>query len=226
MSTLKEEQIAIRVGDSVGSVAGLLLRPVDAFALYVFAHGAGADMNHHFMHDAAHRLAARGVASLRYQFPYTHARKKRPDPPGILEATVAAALAAGGEPGVPLFAGGKSMGGRMTSQLMSKRPDAHVRGLVFYGFPLHAAGAVSDLRAEHLSRVPVPMLFLQGTRDALADMNLMKGVCDRLGESSTLHVVEGADHGFHVLKRSGRTEEQVLDELADTASRWIRARCS
>ena len=218
------EDLRLQVGDSVGEVSGVLLRPGDAWALYVLAHGAGAGMRHRFMEGIAQALAARGVATLRYQFPYVEAGSRRPDPPGVLEATVRAAVARSRElaPGLPLVAGGKSMGGRMTSNAVARRPLDGVRGLVFLGFPLHPAKQPATGRADHLEQVRVPMLFLQGTRDELADLGLITGVCERLGARATLHVVEGADHAFSVLKRSGRTDAQVLDELADTTTDWLR----
>jgi predicted alpha/beta-hydrolase family hydrolase len=218
--------LEIAVGDRVGRVSGLLTRPDEARVLYVLAHGAGADMRHRFMEAIAAALAARGVASLRYQFPYTEAGGRRPDPPAVLEATVRAAVAAAANaaPDLPLIAGGKSMGGRMTSGAAARGPLPGVSGLVFLGFPLHRPKQPSEDRAEHLSQVTLPMLFLQGTRDDLADLGLITGVCARLGELATLHVVEGADHGFGVLKRSGRTDAEVLEELAGTVVSWCRAR--
>jgi len=218
--------LEITVGDRVGRVSGLLTRPDDARVLYVLAHGAGAGMRHRFMEAIASALAARGVASLRYQFPYSEAGARRPDPPAVLEATVRAAVAAAAQaaPDLPLIAGGKSMGGRMTSGAAARGPLAGVSGLVFLGFPLHRPKQPSEDRAEHLSQVTRPMLFLQGTRDDLADLGLITGVCARLGALATLHVVEGANHGFDVLKRSGRTDAEVLEELADSVVSWCRAR--
>lgn len=217
------QEIRVRVGDNVGEVSGLLLRPDDAWAGYVLAHGAGAGMRHHFMEDVAAALAGRGVATLRYQFPYVERGAGRPDPPGVLEATVRAAVATAREllPDLPLIAGGKSMGGRMTSGAAAQRQLEGVRGLVFLGFPLHPPKRPGTARAAHLERVGPPMLFLQGTRDDLADLNLITGVCGGLGPRATLHVVEGADHSFAVLKRSGRTGAQVLDELAGTITEWL-----
>lgn len=216
-------ELRIHVGDTVGAVSAILLRPDDAWATYVLAHGAGAGMRHRFMERIARALADRGMATLRYQFPYLEAGSRRPDPPGVLEATVRAAVAKARDlaPGLPLVAGGKSMGGRMTSNAMARAPLEGVRGLVFLGFPLHPPKQPGTTRAEHLERVPAPMLFLQGTRDDLADLPLITGVCHRLDARATLHVVEGADHSFSVLKRSGRTDDQVLDELADTITGWV-----
>lgn len=216
----------ITVGERVGRVSGLLTRPDDARVLYVLAHGAGAGMRHRFMEAMASALAQRGVASLRYQFPYTEAGARRPDPPAVLEATVRAAIAAAAQvaPELPLIAGGKSMGGRMTSGAAARGPLPGVGGLVFLGFPLHRPKQPDEDRAAHLRQVSLPMLFLQGTRDDLADLGLITGVCARLAPLATLHVVEGADHGFEVLKRSGRTDAEVLEELADTVVSWCRAR--
>jgi uncharacterized protein len=217
-------ELRLQVGSTVGEVSALLLRPDDAWAVYVLAHGAGAGMRHRFMEDIAGALAARGIATLRYQFPYVERGSRRPDPPGVLEATVRAAIARALElePALPLVAGGKSMGGRMTSGAMAHHTLDDVRGLVFLGFPLHPAKQPGVTRGEHLARVPVPMLFLQGTRDALADLGLITGLCEGLGPRATLRVVDGADHSFSVLKRSGRTDAQVLEELAGAISDWLR----
>lgn len=216
--------LAVHVGESIGDVSAILLRPGDAWAAYVLAHGAGAGMRHRFMETVARALAERGIATLRYQFPYVEAGTRRPDPPGVLEATVRAAVAKAREcvPDLPLFAGGKSMGGRMTSGAAARVPLDGVRGLAFLGFPLHPPKQPGTARAEHLDRVPLPMLFLQGTRDDLADLSLITSRCGALGERATLHVVEGADHSFAVLKRSGRTEADVMAELADAIGDWCR----
>lgn len=226
--------IQIDVGPRVGSVSALLEIPTDPKALFVFAHGAGAGMRHAFMEAVVQRLRERGVGTLRYQFPYMEKRAGRPDPPGVLTATVRAAcrLAAERASGVPLFAGGKSMGGRMTSLAASERegpeanggsadPLAGARGLVFFGFPLHPAGRPSIDRAAHLDTADLPMLFLQGTRDALADLALLRPVCERLGRRTALHIVDGADHSFHVKKSTGRTDDDVLNELADVTVEWM-----
>jgi predicted alpha/beta-hydrolase family hydrolase len=197
----------------------LLLRPDDARLLYVLAHGAGAGMRHEFMGKIAQALAARKIATFRYQFPYMAVGGKRPDPPRVAEAAVRAAIAGAARENLPMVAGGKSFGGRMTSQLCA-RESQPLRGLVFIGFPLHPAKQPAETRAVHLADVSLPMLFLQGTRDTLADLELMRGVTGRLGARATLHIVEDADHGFHVLKSSGRTDAQVLDELADTIAAW------
>jgi predicted alpha/beta-hydrolase family hydrolase len=217
--------IEIRVSDRIGTVSGLLVRPPDAWALYAMAHGAGAGMRHRFMEEVATALAGQGIATLRYQFPYTEAGGRRPDPPAVLEATVRAAVSTAREaaPGLRLIAGGKSMGGRMTSSAMAKAPLEGVSGLVFLGFPLHPAKQPAVTRAEHLDAVASPMLFLQGTRDDLADLALMTSVCGRLGPRATLHVVEGADHSFAVLKRSGRNGREVMEELVTAIADWTRA---
>jgi uncharacterized protein len=189
----------------------------------VFAHGAGAGMDHAFMAALAAGLVQRGIAVLRFQFPFMEQGSKRPDTPAVAQAAVRAALAQAARrlPGVPLFAGGKSFGGRMTSQAQAHEPVPALRGLVFVGFPLHPAGRPATARADHLADVRVPMLFLQGTRDALADLALVRATVDRLGPRATLHVVDGADHSFHVLARSGRTDEQARAELLDTMAAWM-----
>ena len=228
MSTYLTRSLTVRVSDSAGDVEALLLRPDDANWLLVFAHGAGAGMHHPFMEHLAGQLAGCSVATLRYHFPYMQHRRKRPDPPAVLTATVRAVVAAALEtaPGLPLLAGGKSLGGRMTSLTVADERSApgpgiaSVRGLVFFGFPLHPAGRPGTQRAEHLARVRIPMLFLQGTRDALADLALLRPLCDTLVPLSTLHVVEGGDHSFHMLKRFGKTDADVLAELACTAASW------
>src|SRR5213595_2298140 len=206
----------------VGDVSGLLLRPDGARLLYVLAHGAGAGMRHPFLEVVAQPLAERGIATLRYQFPYMERRAGRPDPPAVAAATVSAAVteAARAAPGLPLVAGGKSFGGRMTSTAQTEEPLPGVRGLVFLGFPLHPPGRPDDKRAEHLAQVQIPMLFLQGDRDEFADLTLLRPVVQRLGERATLHLVEGGDHSFHVLKRSGRTDAEVMGELVDAIAAW------
>jgi predicted alpha/beta-hydrolase family hydrolase len=195
------------------------MRPPDARWLLVLAHGAGAGMDSDFMEITARELSAVRIATFRYQFPYMEHGKKSPDPPPVLQATVLAALEAAQKAAadLPLIAGGKSLGGRMTS--MASLPAA-VRGLVFFGFPLHAPGKPSAGRADHLSGVTVPMLFLQGTRDTLADLSLLEPVCDRLGDRATLHIVEGADHSFHVPKSAGLTDEEVIRRIAGTVADW------
>jgi predicted alpha/beta-hydrolase family hydrolase len=219
---LDPQKLSIGIGKA-GSVSALLMRPAQARACFVFAHGAGAGMTHSFMAAVADGLCERGVASLRYQFPYMEKASKRPDPPGIAHAAVRAAVAEAGRccPGLPLVAGGKSFGGRMTSQAQAATPLAGVRGLAFLGFPLHPAGKPSSDRAEHLADVRVPMLFLQGTRDSLAEVALIEPVVERLGPLATLHLVDGADHSFHVLARSGRNDREVLGEVLDAFAGWI-----
>jgi len=208
--------------EDAGEVSALLLRPDNARWLLLFAHGAGAGMRHPFMESLARELASLQMATFRYQFPYMEKRSGRPDAPAVLIATVAAARRAGSRaaPGLPLLAGGKSMGGRMTSQAAAQNLLPEVRGLVFFGFPLHPPGNVSTKRADHLAKVAMPMLFLQGTRDTLADLKLLRPVVTELGQLATLHIVESADHGFHVLKRSGKTDASVLAELAQTTADW------
>lgn len=208
--------------ESSGEVAGLLLRPAEARYLFLFAHGAGAGMHHHFMEGCAERLADRGVATFRYHFPYMEAGRKAPNPAHLLVKTVrsAAAEAVRVAPDLPLLAGGKSMGGRMTSTAASAEALERVLGLAFFGFPLHAPGRDSSDRGAHLADVELPMLFLQGTRDKLANLDLLGPLLDTVRPPPRLHVVEGADHGFHVLKRSGRTDDEVLDELCDTFVAW------
>jgi uncharacterized protein len=204
-------------------VSGLLRRPHDAKALYVFAHGAGVGMNHPSMATSAEGLAARGIATLRFQFPYMEKRTGRPDPPRIAHLAVRAAVGAAGEMAgdLPLFAGGRSYGGRMTSQAQAIAPLPGVRGLAFLGFPLHPAGKPGIDRADHLEQVQVPMLFVSGSRDALAEVDLLKSVVEGLGERGTLHVVDDADHGLRVLARSGRTPEQAQGEALDALAEWI-----
>jgi predicted alpha/beta-hydrolase family hydrolase len=215
-------KVEIRIGDG-NIVSGLLIEPPRARAVYVLAHGAGAGMAHSFMSAMAEGLAERGIATLRYQFPYMERGSKRPDVPRVAHAAVRAAVAHAAHimPSLPLFAGGKSFGGRMTSQAQAAQPMPGVRGLVFLGFPLHAAGKPSDERGGHLSQVQVPMLLLQGSRDELADLSLLRPVVEGLGERATLKVFEGADHSFHVLARSGRTDAQVRGEMLDTIATWV-----
>src|SRR6266568_8125891 len=205
-----------------GEVSALLSRPAKARRLLVLSHGAWAGMSHPFMEKLAGELACVGVATLRYQFPYMEKQRRVPDSPAILTATVVAAVRAAAEavPGLALLAGGKSMGGRMTSLAAAQQPLDGVRGLVFFGFPLHPPNQPGTKRADHLAKVTVPMLFLQGTRDTLADLSLLRPVCAKLGSRATLHVIETADHSFHMLKSSGRSDAEVLRELAETAVSW------
>ena len=203
-------------------VSALLRVPADARACYVLAHGAGAGMTHPFMADVADGLAERRIATLRYQFPYMERGSKRPDAPPLAHATVRAAVAEAARllPDIPLIAGGKSFGGRMTSQAQASAPLPGVRGLAFIGFPLHPPKQPSVRRAIHLSKVEVPMLFLQGTRDELADLSLLQPVIADLGSRATLHAIAAADHSFHVPARSGRTDAQALAELLDALVAW------
>ena len=215
------EPLTIQVGDE--RVSALLLRPGDARALYVFAHGAGAGMTHKSMASNAEGLAQRGIATLRYQFPYMEKGSKRPDPPRIAHATVRAAAAEALKlaPDLPLFAGGRSFGGRMTSQAQADSPLPQVRGLAFLGFPLHPAGKPGIERAEHLSRVRVPMLFVSGARDALAEMHLLEPVVESLGDLATLHVVADADHSLKVPARSGRMSAEAEAEALGAMAEWM-----
>ncbi len=215
-------ELRFSVVETSGEVSALLVRPPHARLLYVLAHGAGAGMRHTFLESIAQRLAEQGIATLRYQFPYMERRAGRPDPPAVAAATVRAAVteAARVAPGLPLVAGGKSFGGRMTSTAQAEAPLPGVRGLLFLGFPLHPPGRPDDKRAEHLAQVRVPMLFLQGDRDEFADLTLLRPVVKRLGERATLHLIQGGDHSFKVLKSTGRTADQVMNELAATAFSW------
>ena len=204
-------------------MSGQLDLPASARACYVLAHGAGAGMDHPFMSAAANELGELGIATLRYQFPYMERRSRRPDPPPLCHATVRAAIgeAAQRAGSLPLFAGGRSFGGRMTSQAQALEPLAGVRGLAFLGFPLHPAGQPSDARAAHLSQVHVPMLFLQGMNDALAERARMQLLARHLGERATLHLVADADHSFHVPARSGRRDQEVRRELLQVLAAWM-----
>jgi predicted alpha/beta-hydrolase family hydrolase len=220
---MAETMLAHTIPVGGGRVSALLLRPLAARALLVLGHGAGAGMRHPFMEGVSQRLAEAGIATLRYQFPYMEKGLPRTDSPAVATATVraACALAQAEIPGLPLVAGGKSFGGRMTSTAQAEEALPGVRGVVFFGFPLHPPKRPGTSRAEHLARIVVPMLFLQGTRDDLADLDLMRSVTAPLGPLATLHIVEGGDHSFAVLKRSGRTAVEVLAELAETTAAWI-----
>jgi uncharacterized protein len=217
------QRMTIETGKA-GAVSALLLRPDAARACFVFAHGAGAGMTHSFMEAFAAGLCRHSIASLRFQFPYMEKGSKRPDPPAIAQAAVRAAVAEARRhcPDLPLIAGGKSFGGRMTSQAQAAAPLEEVRGLAFLGFPLHPSGKPSSDRAAHLARVHIPMLFLQGTRDSLAETDLIESVVKGLS-SATLHLVDGADHSFHVLARSGRKDSEVLGEILDVFASWAGA---
>ena len=209
--------------ERAGAVSALLLRPASARALLVLGHGAGAGMRHPFMQAVAEQLATQKIATFRYQFPYMEKGKKSPDSQTVLRATIVSAVEAAKKVarGLPLLAGGKSMGGRLTSLVAAEGRLPDVQGLIFFGFPLHAAGKPSSERGAHLAEVNVPMLFLQGTRDRLAELDLIRPLCRRLGKRATLHSVEGGDHSFHVPKRSGRTDEDVQNELAETVGAWV-----
>jgi hypothetical protein len=217
------ERLTIETGKA-GAVSALLLRPDAARACFVFAHGAGGGMTHSFMEAFAAGLCRHSIASLRFQFPYMEKGSKRPDPPAIAQAAVRAAVAEARRrcPELPLIAGGKSFGGRMTSQAQAAAPLEGVRGLAFLGFPLHPSGKPSNDRAAHLADVHIPMLFLQGTRDSLAETGLIEPVVKGLS-LATLHLVNGADHSFHVLARSGRNDREVLGEMLDVFASWAGA---
>lgn len=217
---MRNTELQLQVGEE--SVSALLQVPDARAACYVMAHGAGAGMRHAFLEAMSAGLAARRIATLRYQFPYMEHRRGRPDAPAVAMAAARAAIVAAHAalPATPLFAGGKSFGGRMTSELASREVPDGLLGLAFLGFPLHMPKKPDVKRAAHLHEVPIPMLFLQGTRDDLAELGRMRNVCAEL-PLATLHEVEGADHSFHVLKRSGRTDAQVLNELCDTMQRWM-----
>lgn len=219
------QPLTIRVSEAE-TVSALLCRPEQARACYAVAHGAGAGMNHSFMASVSDGLAERGIATLRYQFPFMERGSKRPDSSPLAHETVRAAIAMASNlmPDLPLFAGGKSFGGRMTSQAQAEAALAQVRGIIFLGFPLHPATMPAQKRAEHLAQVSCPMLFLQGTRDELADLALMRSVTQRLGERATLQLFEDADHSFHVRARSGCTDQQVLGSMLDAIVAWMTTR--
>lgn len=224
MNSIEPQPISITVSDAQ-PVSGLLQTPPNSLACYVVAHGAGAGMKHPFLTSVANELAGRGIATLRYQFPYMEQGSKRPDAPKLCHATVRAAVqtAARLVPGLPLFAGGKSFGGRMTSQAQAAEALPGVRGLVFLGFPLHPPGKPSDERAKHLFDVRIPMLFLQGTRDEFADLQLLEPLGKQLGDRATLKLFQDADHSFHVPARSGRKDAEVRAELLDAMAHWIKS---
>jgi len=219
------QALTIRVSEAE-TISALFSRPEPSRACYVLAHGAGAGMNHAFMAAVSAGLADRGIATLRYQFPFMQRGSKRPDSPLLARATVRAAVAAasGLMPDTPLFAGGKSFGGRMTSQAQAEAALPQVRGLIFLGFPLHPAKKPSQERAAHLAQISCPMLFLQGTRDELADVALMQTVVQRLGQRAALQLFDDADHSFRVRARSGRTDQQVLDAMLDVIVAWLTTR--
>jgi uncharacterized protein len=217
--------LQVHISDDIGQVSALLMLPPDAWLLYVLAHGAGAGMRHRFLESVSAGLADRGIATLRYQFPYMEAGGRRPDLPRVLQATVRAAAAKAAEmaSGLPLIAGGKSLGGRMTSSAAADTPLPCVRGLAFLGFPLHPPGQPGTSRADHLDRVDIPMLFIQGTRDEFARLDLITDVTEGLEPNATLHLVDDGDHSFGMLKRSGRTLGEVLAEITGTIEQWSRS---
>jgi predicted alpha/beta-hydrolase family hydrolase len=221
MKAVNAEKLQIRI-EKADPVSALLMKPPQARACYVFAHGAGAGMAHASMETIAAGLAERDIATLRYQFPYMEKSSKRPDAPAVAHAAVRAAVAETARicPGLPLIAGGKSFGGRMTSQAQAIEALSGVLGLAFFAFPLHPAGKPSSDRAKHLTEIAIPMLFLQGTRDALAELSLLEPVVKKLGKLATLQLVKEADHSFHVLARSGRNDRGVMTEVLDAFAAW------
>lgn len=221
---IKTQELKLDI-ERIGTVSAMLTRPDHARACYVLAHGAGADMRHSFMEKVAAGLAERGIATFRFNFPYMEEKKGRPDQPAVAHAAIRAAVEEAARlcSDLKLVAGGKSFGGRMTSQAQSKAPLPDVKGLAFLGFPLHADKKPSSERAEHLAGIAIPMLFLQGTRDGLADLSYLKPVVEKLGPKATLHEIEGGDHSFAVLKKSGRTNDEALTEVLDRLAAWIDA---
>jgi predicted alpha/beta-hydrolase family hydrolase len=222
MTGSSETRIQLPNGDTVSA---LYSRPTRAHYLLLLAHGAGAGMSHPFLEALSRELNSAGVATFRYQFPYMEKHRRIPDPPAVLTATVRAAAGKAKDlaPDLPLLAAGKSMGGRMTSMAASEQPLESVRGLIFFGFPLHPPHRPGTKRADHLARVTVPLLFLQGTQDAFAELSLLRPICTRLGSRATLRTVEGADHSFHVLKASGTSDAAVRGGLVENSIEWIRA---
>jgi uncharacterized protein len=216
-----DENLTVAV-DEQHRVSGLLSIPPGSRACLVLAHGAGAGMHHPFLAGIAAALAPHGIATLRFQFPYMEEGRRRPDPPALAHATIRAVVAEAERQtaGLPLFAGGKSFGGRMTAEAEALKPLG-VSGLVFLGFPLHPAGRPGDARARHLGDVGVPMLFLQGTRDQLADLDLLRPVIKRLRSRARLDVIEGADHSFHVPSRHGMDDAAMRRSLAARIAAWI-----
>jgi len=221
MADTKELRFTV---EGAGEVSALLWQPAKAHSMLALAHGAGAGMRHAFLEQLADELAKVGVATLRYQFPYMEQRRKAPDKPTVLTAAVqsAARRAAQAMPKLPLFAGGKSMGGRMTSQAAAAGLLTEVRGIVFYGFPLHPPKQPDTKRADHLAQLTAPMLFLQGTRAPLAPAESIRSVCKKLGPRATLIIFEGADHSFHVPRSSGKTDSEIIRELAQSTAEWMR----
>jgi uncharacterized protein len=220
MSKSTVQPVTLQVSESC-AVSGLLDMPTNARACFVFAHGAGAGMQHASMASVAADLSEQGIATLRYQFPYMERGSRRPDPPTLCHATVRAAVTEAARVGLPLIAGGRSFGGRMTSQAQALAPLPNVLGLAFLAFPLHPAGRPSQERADHLTDVKIPMLFLQGTRDELATLELLEPVVQRLGARVKLKLLQEADHSFHVRASSGRRDPQVRQELIAALVDWI-----
>ncbi len=224
MTTTSEMRFEV---ENAIAVSAILERPANARWMLALAHGAGAGMRHPFLTALARELAEAQVATLRYQFPYMEQQRRVPDTPSVLTATVRAAVraAAGAAPELPLLAGGKSLGGRMTSTAAAREPLEGVCGIVFFGFPQHPPNRPGTKRAEHLARVGVPMLFLQGTRDTLANLDLLRPVCAGLESRATLRVIAEADHSFHVLKRSGKNDAEIVRELAQAVASWAEGVC-
>lgn len=222
MSTLEARELKFTATPEKGEVSAILLRPEGAHWLYVFGHAASTGMRHPSMEKLAHALAEQGVATFRYQFPYMEKGGGGLDGKAVLLATVRSAVRAAAEavPELSILAGGRSMGGRMTSMAQSEAPLPGVKGLVFVAFPLHPSGKPGTERADHLAKVDLPLLFLQGTKDDLADLNLLRPVVEGLGKRATLNLIETADHSFHVLKSSGKTDDGVIEELAHTIAAW------
>jgi predicted alpha/beta-hydrolase family hydrolase len=223
MTASKGREIKFSVSEKAGVVSGLLLKPGGARAVLLLAHGAGAGMRHKFMEDVAVKLGNRGIATLRYQFPYMEKHIKRPDTESVLTDTVRAAVATAKKQAgdLPLFAGGKSMGGRMTSLAAAKESLDGVHGLIYFGFPLHAPGKTGAERGRHLTDIEIPQLFLQGSRDALADLKFLRPLCAKLGKRAELFVIDGGDHSFHMLKSAGRSDDEVLDQIVTKTANWI-----
>ena len=220
---MQTESGSFEASSSSGQVTGILVKPENPDSLLVLAHGAGAGIHHPWMNTVSAKLAAQGIATFRYQFPYMEQGRKTPGPPAIAMATVRSAVAEAGRlaPGIPLFAGGKSYGGRMTSSAEAKEHLEGLEGIVFFGFPLHAPGRPSNDRAEHLYQVGLPMLFLQGTRDSLADLEYLRPVVSRIGGKASLEIIEGGDHSFRVPKKQNKGEEEVLEGLAASVKKWL-----
>lgn len=223
LTKLTKKSLRINVSKTIGDVSALFYSPDDAEFILVFAHGAGAGMNNKFMEQVSISLAAQGIATLRFNFPYMEKGKKMPDTKPVCIAAISAAVKKAAElcPGIPLFAGGKSFGGRMTSTAASEGMLPDVRGIVFFGFPLHAPGKPSNERAEHLYKVNLPMLFLQGTRDALASLELLKPVCKKLGKNTKLFIIDGADHSFRVPKEKNMKDSDVIELICKEVKRWM-----